>query len=644
MGKRVANVLPMLAASAVLAPLLVGSALGDHVHIEQPPRTNGPAIGPRLQCPEVSTAQQLTEALASAEKCIYVADYAGIDLSQVAESRGASPEHVLYIPEGVTLESGRSPTDLGGLLYLSHQPSQKTMLDLGQGARVTGLRLRGAYLDETVDHKYGTDGIEIEKVDDVVVDNNEIYDWPNAGVEVSHAPNSVGQAGRIHITENFIHDNVQCGAGYGVAVGGSGFGLIDRNVFNDNRHDVSDDGLPGTGYVARSNFVLSDGQTCGGHYEQHFDMHGTGGGSAHDGGTAGEYVEIRNNTIRGDQSYGFFGHLNRPAFALRGRPVEEARFIDNAVAHKDEDAAVRVEGADRDELESQRKLVVSGNMYNVNTSKELGVGDFNGDGQADVFQATGAVWVYSPSGSREWRFLNNSTLRLGRLAFGDFNGDGKTDVFTQSGARWLVSYSGTGPWQALPAGSNIDMKYYRFGDFDGDGKTDIFRANGSHFYISSAGASGWEQLAQSKLTIDQLRFGDFNGDGKMDVFSLANGQWSVSYGATSHWQRLNVELTSDLGKLVFADFNGDGRTDIAREHNGEWEVSYGGVTPWQVLSRSRPRFFAMLFADFNGDKRADVLQYGALGSPPTSFNSFPRFKLSSGGVGSLTGWSLQDML
>ncbi len=55
-------------------------------------------------------------------------------------------------------------------------------------------------------------------------------------------------------------------------------------------------------------------------------------------------------------------------------------------------------------------------------------------------------------------------------------------------------------------------------------------------------------------------------------------------------------------------------------------------------------FFAMLFADFNGDKRADVLQYGTLGSPPTSFNSFQRFKLSSGGVGSLTGWSLQDML
>jgi hypothetical protein len=188
------------------------------------------------------------------------------------------------------------------------------------------------------------------------------------------------------------------------------------------------------------------------------------------------------------------------------------------------------------------------------------------------------------------------------------------------------------------------MKYYRFGDFDGDGKTDIFRANGSYFYISSAGASGWEQLARSKLTIGQLRFGDFNGDGKMDVFSFANGQWSVSYGATSHWQRLNAELTSDLGKLVFADFNGDGRTDIAREHNGEWEVSYGGTTPWHVLSRSQPQFFAMLFADFNGDKRADVLQYGRLGPGPTLFNNLQRFKLSSGGVSSLTDWSLTDML
>ena len=79
----------------------------------------------------------------------------------------------------------------------------------------------------------------------------------------------------------------------------------------------------------------------------------------------------------------------------------------------------------------------------MNTSEELAVGDFDGDGCSDVFLATGAVWVYSPCGRGAWRYLNTSQYRLGQLAFGDFNGDGKTDVFLQKGDRWYVSYGAT---------------------------------------------------------------------------------------------------------------------------------------------------------------------------------------------------------
>src|ERR1700691_1586730 len=79
-----------------------------------------------------------------------------------------------------------------------------------------------------------------------------------------------------------------------------------------------------------------------------------------------------------------------------------------------------------------------------------------------VFQATGAVWVYSPCGRREWRYLNDSSIKLSGLAFGDFDGDGKTDVFSQEGSQWLVFSGGTGPWTPLPAGSNIPMSGYGF--------------------------------------------------------------------------------------------------------------------------------------------------------------------------------------
>jgi hypothetical protein len=440
----------------------------------------------------------------------------------------------------------------------------------------------------------------------------------------------------IRITGNFIHNNVQCNLGYGVVVSGSGVAVIDRNVFDWDRHDVASDGRFGTGYLAELNFVLTGGPTCGGLYNQHFDVHGTGPGGY--GGPAGQDYEIRNNTIRGAQDF-FAGISVRPAFELRGIPAK-AVFADNAVVHDDESDAVTVKGANEDQLRMNGELVVYGNRYKVWTASELAVGHFGNDGCSDVFQATGAVWVYSPCGRGIWRFLNQSTLGLDRLAFGDFNGDGRTDVFSQSGDQWRVSYSGTGPWTLLPAGSSIPMKEYRFGDFDGDGKTDIFRANGSQFFYSSGGATGWKPLAFSHMNIDELRFGNFQGPGRTDVFALANGHWSVSYGGATHWQPLNLELSSNLGELAFADFDGNGRTDIARCHSGKAEVSWNGTTQWHPLQFAcQVGFPGTLYGNFTGGKPADVLAAGS-----TAQSTLNRYLLSRGGKTPFLPWSLNDML
>ena len=70
-----------------------------------------------------------------------------------------------------------------------------------------------------------------------------------------------------------------------------------------------------------------------------------------------------------------------------------------------------------------------------------------------MFQATGAVWAYSPSGRREWQVMNDSSLRLDSLALGDFNGDGKSDVFAQQGEQWRVSYGGTSRLLAVDIGN-----------------------------------------------------------------------------------------------------------------------------------------------------------------------------------------------
>jgi hypothetical protein len=617
----------------------------------------------RPACPQVGTAQELIDKLVAGFKCVYVKDSARIDLAAVPNNPLGDETSILVIPDAVTLMGGRSPTVLGGVLEMSHRIAKRTMLRLGSNTHVTGLRLRGYNTRDRTDRDDGTRAIQIAGSSGVVIENNEIFGWPSAGVEVKDTPAERALTPRI--TRNFFHNNVQCDLGYGVVVGGgNGFARIDRNLFNYNRHDVAGDGYPGDGYVAELNFSLTSGPTCYPgdtfqHYNQHFDMHGLKKGGT--GGVAGGTIEIRRNTIRGAQSY--HAIKRRPAFWLRGTPVEKAVFAGNAVHHGSAlggKGAVRVSGVSNAppgaylRLIQSGKLVVRDNRLCVDTARELAVGDLNGDGRADVFQALGTHWVYSPSGKREWFFLRESSLRLRSLALGDFDGDRKTDVFFQDGARWLVSFGGTSVPTRLPAGSSIKLDSYRFGDFDGDRKTDVFRANGSRFFVSSAGATEWRPLAASRLKIDDLRFGDFDGDGRTDVFSLANNQWSVSYGGNTAWRRLNTKLSSSLATLAFADFNGDRKTDVARSSNGNWQVSWGGATGWQTLQLRRPEPLSvgMLVGDFDGDGRADVLQHGvklsvSLPAAPCwaskDFVSLERFRLASGGARPFARWSAVDM-
>jgi FG-GAP-like repeat/Right handed beta helix region len=630
-------------------------------------------------CPQVRTAQELVDRLAAGFKCIFVVGK--IDLLEILEPKDpvhpvtgpdsiiGDPRSFLVIPDGVTLMGGRSPTSSGGILEVPRRPKDKDknfVLNVGSSTHITGLRIEGYNHSYTKDVGDKTRGIAIVGSENVIVDKNEISQWPHSGVYVSETH----PATRPRISENFIHNNVECNEGQGVQVGGGGVALVDHNVFNYNRHDIGASGHS-KGYTAHHNLSLTPGPTCypddikPDHYNQHYDIHGTGDNGY--GGRAGNLVEIRDNTIRGAQK--FYVVQRRPAFMLRGVPDDKAVFAGNAVFHakaRDQGVvsskgAVQVKGLSIREglqLATRHKLVISDTKTCLDTAAELAVGDFNGDGRDDVFQAVGTLWVYSPSGRREWFVLRDSELRLRKLGLGDFNGDGKTDVLTQDGARWLISDGGTAPFARQPVGSNIDIKNYRFGDFDGDRRTDIFRANGKRFFFSSAATTAWQPLAASRFEIGKLRLGDFDGDGKTDVFSLANNQWSVSFGGATSWTRLNRKLSSNLGKLAFADFDGDGETDVARTNGGKWEVSLGGATPWRTLAfgRSEPLDVGMLFGDFTGDGSDDVLQHGKRKNPSPAppcwerangtmrFQSFDRFRLSSKESNRrLEPWSFADM-
>jgi len=188
-------------------------------------------------------------------------------------------------------------------------------------------------------------------------------------------PPSENPTVRIH--DNYIHHNQHVAReGYGVAVYTGAYVLIERNVFDWNRHAIAGDGSDGSGYRAYENLVLENGgyhdtyDACdlpdwfalvspatwvlakalciipgaspeSVHYTHQFDMHGQDNcgivgvfnDAAYNCGTAGSDMDIRYNS---------FFYTKGTAIKLRGTPQLQPYgmfVVSNVFAHNDIDDA-----------------------------------------------------------------------------------------------------------------------------------------------------------------------------------------------------------------------------------------------------------------------------------------------------------------
>jgi hypothetical protein len=103
------------------------------------------------------------------------------------------------------------------------------MLSLGNGARVTGLRLRGPS-SSSKKMPVANGAILIDGISTATVDNNEIFNWPRSAVNVTRASNNQAMAQQINVSNNFIHDNVMCGLGYGVVASETAWRLSSKRL------------------------------------------------------------------------------------------------------------------------------------------------------------------------------------------------------------------------------------------------------------------------------------------------------------------------------------------------------------------------------------------------------------------------------
>ncbi len=268
------------------------------------------------------------------------------------------------------------------------------------------------------------------------------------------------------------------------------------------------------------------------------------------------------------------------------------------------------------------------------------VGDFNGDGKADLVWLTtdgqSDVWLSDGgSGFTGWTGYGLGLAPTGTILHqpSDFNGDGGADIVWRNSSGevslWLsnggsgnVSFSG----QDL-GGTPNSWTLQQVGDFNGDGKADMLWRGASGdtaLWLSNAGA-GYDGFTNKDLgtatagwTVQAV--GDFNGDGKADMVWRSGGGdvqiWASNAGAgyTGFTGQEVGMVSTDWTLLRAGDFNGDGKADLL------WRNGGGDVAIWQANSGMGFTGFtgqdagvvptdwtAQPIGDFNGDGKADIL-------------------------------------
>ncbi len=287
-------------------------------------------------------------------------------------------------------------------------------------------------------------------------------------------------------------------------------------------------------------------------------------------------------------------------------------------------------------------------------SSASAVGDFNGDGNADVaYVSPGNGTVTVSLGTSAGPVGAGTTYTVGNapdsVAAADVNGDGYLDLIVANHGDNTVSIllgNGDGTFQSAksyPAGTGPVA--IAVGDFNQDGKPDL--AIGTQAFNGTAvvgaveillntggGAFGAPVQYANGSAPQSLVAADFNEDGILD---LAVGDTSASQvqillgnkgGTFQTGIPVNVGGYPDY--LVAADFNNDGKLDLAVLHGnaetvsvvaGHGDGTFASPASYDAVYASSGVFpigdfdgVGNLFpvADFNGDGNLDILFYDSL--------------------------------